>query len=95
MKYGVMLRGENFEIESETGVENLGFITTFFVKAKSPEEAELKAVEIIRTDKALLSTLSKESKLEPKIYLEEMWPESWWKPLGGGGYTFYSMDETE
>ncbi len=93
LKYGVMLRGENFEIESETGVENLGFITTRFVKAKSPAEAELKAVEIIRTDKALLNSLFKESKLEPKIYLEKMWPERWWKPIRGGGYTFYSMEE--
>jgi hypothetical protein len=92
LKYGVMLRGENFEIISETGVENLGFVTTRFVKAKTPEEAELIAVNMIRTDKNLLKILSKESKLEPKIYLEEMWLARWWKRLGGGGYTFYSME---
>jgi hypothetical protein len=95
LKYGVMLRGENFEISSESGVENLGFMTTRFVKAKSLEEAELLAVDMIRTDSRLLEMLYKESKLEPKIYLEEMWQARWWKRLGGGGYTFYSMESEE
>ena len=61
-----MLRGENFEINSESGLENLGFMTTRFVKAKTPEEAELIAVEMIRTDSSLLEMLHKESNLEPK-----------------------------
>lgn len=90
-----MLRGENFEVNSESGVENLGFMTTRFVKAKTPEEAELIAVEMIWNDSGLLEILHKESYLEPKIYLEEMWRVHWWKRLGGGGYTFYAMDSAE
>jgi hypothetical protein len=39
-----MLRGENFEIKSKTGIVNLGFYAIRFVKAKTPEEAELIAV---------------------------------------------------
>ena len=92
MKYGVMLRGENFEIKSEAGVENFGFFTTRFVKATTPEEAELSAMEMVRTDKSFLETLYTESKLESKIYLEKMWSERWWKRLGGGGYTFFAME---
>ena len=92
MKYGVMLRGENFQIKSATGVENLGFFTTRFVKARTPEEAELVAMEMVRTDKSLLEILFGESKLESKIYLEKMWCERWWKRLGGNGYTFFSME---
>lgn len=95
LKYGVMLRGENFEVTSSAGVENLGFMATRFVKAKNPEEAELIAVEMIRSDESLLGMLFRESKLEPKIYLEEIWLERWWKRLGGGGYTFYSMESDE
>lgn len=95
MKYGVMLRGENFEVNSKSGVENLGFMTTRFVKAKTPEEAELIAVEMIWNDSDLLEILHKESNLEPKIYLEEMWRVRWWKRLGGRGYTFYPMESAE
>lgn len=92
MKYGVMLRGENFQIKSATGVENLGFFTTRFVKAKTPEAAELVAMEMVRTDKSLLEILFNESKLESNIYLEKVWSERWWKRLGGGGYTFFAME---
>lgn len=90
-----MLRGENFEINSESGVENLGFMTTRFVKAKTPEEAEFIAVEMIWNDNSLLEMLHKESNLEPKIYLEEMWRVRWWKRLSSGGYTFYPMGSDE
>jgi len=92
LKYGVRLRGENFNIVTEGKVENLGFYTTRFVKAATPEEAEIKAVEMVRSDKKLLATLIKVEELAPKIYLEEIWPERWWKPIGSKGYTFYPME---
>ncbi len=92
MKYGVMLRGENFEIKSEAGVEKFGFFTTRFVKARTTKEAELVAMEMVRTDKGLLESLFSEGKLESKIYLEKVWPERWWKRIGGGGYTFFAME---
>jgi hypothetical protein len=90
-----MLRGENFEIKAEDGIENLGFFTTRIVKANTPEEAELKAVEMVKTDKDLLESLSEKREFEPKIYLEEMWTVRWWKRIGGKGYTFYSMEPKE
>lgn len=46
---------------------------------------------MIRNDKSLLGTLIKVEESESKIYLEEMWQERWWKPVGGRGYTFYLM----
>lgn len=95
MKYGVMLRGENFAIKSEAEVENLGFFTTRFVKARSPEEAELVALNMIRTDKSLLKVLMRESEFESKIYLEKVWAVPWWKRLGGDGYTFYPMESAK
>ena len=87
-----MLRGENFEINSASGVENLGFMTTRIVNANNPEEAELIAVEMVRKDSSLLEMLHKESNLEPKIFLEEVWHARWWKRLGGKGYTFFPME---
>ncbi len=70
-------------------------MTTRFVKAKTPEEAEFIAVEMIWNDNSLLEMLHKESNLEPKIYLEEMWRVRWWKRLSSGGYTFYPMGSAE
>ena len=92
MKYGVCLEGKNFELKTEDGIENFGFITTRFVRAKTPDEAEVKAVELVKTDQNLLGRLDEERKLEPMIYLVEYWKESWWKRLGGLGYSFYSMN---
>ena len=91
MKYGVRLEGKNFVLKTEDGIENLGFVTTRFVKASTPEEAETRAVELIKTDDSLISALVEEREFEPMIYLVEYWKESWWKKLGGGGYTFYPM----
>lgn len=87
-----MLRGENFEIKSESGVENFGFFATRFVKARTPKEAELVAIEMVRTDKSLLVSLFSESKLESKIQLEKVWPERWWRRIGSSGYTFFVME---
>ncbi|GAB1265673.1 hypothetical protein NBRC116492_24820 [Aurantivibrio infirmus] len=92
MKYGVRLEGKNFELVTENGVENFGFFTTRFLKAISPEEAEKKAIELIKFDKSLNGTLAENRKYEPTIHLIDYWKEPWWKRLGGRGYGFYPMD---
>ena len=43
MKYQVLLRGENFELNWEGKIKNLGFFTTRWVKADSVEDAEKKS----------------------------------------------------
>jgi len=91
-KYKVLLSGENFELNFEGKIDNFGFYTTRVVKANSEEEAELKAVELIKTDNNLLNMLIKKSEYEPKIFLEEMCEASWWQRTGGAGYTFFSME---
>lgn len=91
MKYRVMLRGENFELDWEGQVKIFGFVTTRWVKAKDTEEAELKAVALIQNDTKLTELIIDESKLTAKIYLEEISKDPWWKRVGGGGYTFYEM----
>ena len=95
MKYGVRLEGKNFEMNTEEGMENLGFFTTRFVKASSAEEAEARAVELVWADKGLNAVLAQYRKYEPMLYLVECWKESWWKKLGGEGYTFYPMGPGE
>ena len=91
-KYSVMLRGENFEINIEGKVDNLGFYTTRIVKANSPEEAEQKAVELIKNDDNLIQIIQPNSQETPMIYLESMSEVPWWRRVGGSGYSFWPME---
>ncbi|MDH5631192.1 MAG: hypothetical protein OEY96_13660 [Gammaproteobacteria bacterium] len=91
-KYQVMLRGENFEIYLDNQLKNLGFYTTRIVKGNSENEAEKKAVDLIKNDKRLLSMMKIDSRLTPKIYLETIDSVPWWKRTGGKGYTFWPME---
>lgn len=91
-KYSVLLRGENFELMDRDGnLEILGFYTTKIVTASSQDEAESKAIELIKQDKRFISSISS-SKKEPTIHLELISKASFWEKTGGSGYTFWSMD---
>lgn len=93
-KYQIMLRGENFPISWDQSTKLTGFFTTRRVRAKGAEEAERKAVDLIRQDQSLTSALDPDSDVEPKVYLEDIKQIAWWQPLGGKGYTFFPMDES-
>lgn len=95
MKYGVRLLGSNYEVRFDGDIKLLGFITTRFVKAKSPAEAELKAVDLVRYDSRLNAMMVSESIFTATIQVEEMWEESWWKLTGGKGYTFFPMESED
>lgn len=51
-RYQVMLHGTDFFIEYEGDEQLQGFFTTRWVKASSPEEAELLVVDLIKNDKS-------------------------------------------
>ncbi|WP_017446132.1 hypothetical protein [Gayadomonas joobiniege] len=96
--FQVMLEGENFFIEFDGKEELLGFTTTRWVKASNEEQAELKAVELIKNDTHLQNLLrNPENELpSPMIYLSEMCKVNWFtyvrrKP--GAGYSFYPMGQ--
>ena len=86
-----MLQGHNFEVIIDGKMENLGFYTTRVVRANSLEEAEKKAINLIKNDRSLINIMVKNSILEPKIEVEMVYKASWWKKTGGKGYTFYPM----
>ncbi len=94
--YQIMLEGKNFHIIFD-GIEELtGFVTTRWVKAKTPEDAELLAVELIRRDSSLIgiSRNNNEKTAVPKIFLVELSPVSWFtyfRKSPGQGYTFYKQ----
>jgi len=90
-KYSVILEGKNFPILSNGNAELFGFITTRKVKASDLNEAELKAVELIKKDPSLISSLDLDHEVTPEIFLDSIYKLKWWNSLGGKGYTFYKM----
>jgi hypothetical protein len=98
--FQVLLNGKNFLVELDDKEELLGFITTRWVKASNSEEAELKAIDLIKYDQHLLEITKNisGSELSPMIYLDKMCNVNWFtyfrrKP--GGGYSFYPMASGE
>ena len=87
-----MLRGEDFELIFEGKEEHFGFYTTRVVKAVTEEEAETKAVALVKKDKDLISSMLPSSSKEPMIYLESISKAPFWRKLGGTGYSFWPME---
>lgn len=89
-----MLRGENFLLRNRNAA--IGFYCRRIVQAPNPEEAELKAVELVREDPELQTQVVNPLNEPPMIYLEEMTVfESWRMPKQFGGYTFFSGDDVK
>ncbi len=96
--YQVILQGDDFFINYEGKDQDHGFFTTRWVKAGSPEEAELAAVDFVKKDEKLIQATKNVNGEEPKpmIYLEEISEVSWFsyvwrKP--GNGYSFYIKED--
>ena len=92
-RYRASLNGKNFRLGSE---EVVGFFTTRWVKAKTPELAEEAAVALVRNDKALIDAINNQKNDPPLIYLEELVEVGWWeffRRQPGSGYTFYPIEE--
>jgi len=95
--FAVLLEGVNFFIEFEGKEQLQGFVTTRWVKAVDEQQAELKAVELIKNDSYIQSLLrSPENEIpKPMIYMSEMYKVNWlnyFRRQPGAGYTFYSME---
>ena len=53
-------------------VRRMGFYTTVFVTARSPKDAELRAVNVIRHDKVLRASVRNAKDDPPKIFIDEI-----------------------
>jgi hypothetical protein len=92
--YQVMIRGENFFIRGESGVERLGFYTTRYIEAPSPSDAERCAVDHIRGDARLRSAVLNTQDAPPEIFIEEcveVDPDTV-PDAHAGGFTFFPGD---
>lgn len=94
--YQVFIHGSDFILNlDDKSNEEGGFYTTKVVKADNHDEAESKAIELIRSDKNLHDVSVYQEGNEPKLYVEELSTISWfqyfrYKP--GTGYVFYTGD---
>ena len=94
MKFKVMLRGENFNVALDGPVAKLGFYTTRFVEADTPDAAEQAAVDVVRQDSRLQGIVRNAPTDPPMIYLESLSeiPSFDGCPVPGAGYTWFSDD---
>jgi hypothetical protein len=92
-KYSVMLEGRDFLLEIGGSVKKYGFFTTRYVEAENPEEAEMKAVQLVRTDQSLQQAVRNEGS-SPAIHLSsflELRSFDGVRPPGRG-YSFFPED---
>ena len=75
----------------------MGFYTTRFVEAETPEKAEDLAVQQVRGDDKLRKTVINDKSDPPMIYAEEIVMLETFEgiKLPGTGYTFFYDDETQ
>src|SRR5688572_3577910 len=97
MKFKVMLRGENFKVALEDSVATLGFFTTRFVEADTPDAAEHAAVEMVRQDTRLQDIVRNAPTDPPMIYLDSLSeiPSYDGYPAPGAGYSWFSDDDQD
>jgi hypothetical protein len=87
--FRVKLNGENFWLDFEGKPSRMGFYTTRFVVADTPNDAELAAVHILRADPKLQYVLNDKTD-PPMIYageIVEIEPEA--VPEVQPGFAFY------
>ena len=95
--YQVLIHGSDFILNLDGKAnERGGFYTTRIVKARSHNEAELKAIGLIKTDPKLHEVSVKQENTTPMLYVEELATISFFtyvrrKP--GSGYVFYTGDD--
>jgi len=91
--YRCFIEGENFPLKIE-GIDGLvGFYTTRFVRAESPQQAELMALDLLRADPTLDVDPSRRN-ASTRVFFESI-EEIDVVPDGvssaGTGYTFFPM----
>jgi hypothetical protein len=92
--FRTFIRGEHFLLESDGQVQAVGFYATRFVEASGPGIAESAAVELIRADQKLRSSVRNDRSDPPKIFVDEIEEiELQDVPASHPGYTFFPEGE--
>ncbi len=88
--YRCFIRGEHFpgECIGQKGV--YGFYTTRWVEALNKEEAELRAVDLLREDRSLALPEGAAKPADARVYVEEIEEVDELPESTGGGATWFS-----
>ena len=70
--FRVLLNGRNFYLKLDGEIKHLGFFTTRYVFAASPEDAEEAAVHLIRNDEWLKTATQNRKDDPPRLYADEI-----------------------
>ena len=94
-KYKVLLTGRNLWMNIDSQPKLMGFYTTRFLEADTPELAEDCAVQLIRGDAKLRESAINDKADPPMIHAEEVVLLQTFEGIEppGSGYTFYIYDD--
>ena len=71
-KFRVLVKGQNFLLDSDRGIKRFGFYTTRLVEAADRNEAERVAIEALRQDDRLRGKVRNERSDPPMLFAEEI-----------------------
>jgi hypothetical protein len=99
-KFFEMINGVNFLIRGDdtAAPKLMGFYINAYVEADSPNDAELKAVELVRTSPKLRPKVANAPGDPPRMFVEEIraieeWPTDQSIPLSG--FIYYEDPDAE
>lgn len=91
--YRCLIEGENFAIQIDGRYELLGFVTTRFIRAGSPRDAEMAGLALLRAD-PVLDAPREHRREDTKVYFTSI-EQVDSAPTGleepGAGYSFFPM----
>jgi hypothetical protein len=94
-KYRVLVRGENFLMTLDGEDQKLGFYTTVFVEAQDQEDAELKAMDLLRNNEKLVRGVRNPKSDPPMMFVEEIEGLKSLPGLTEIGFCFFQQGESE
>ena len=71
-KYKILIRGENFLINLDGKGQKFGFYTTAFVEGQDEEQAEQRAIGLLRDDKEFRQSVLNEKSDAPMMFVDEI-----------------------
>src|SRR5712691_11968950 len=96
-KYKVLIRGENFLMNLDGEDHRLGFYTRAFVEGQDKEEAEQRAISLLRDDQEFRRSVLNEQSDSPMMFADEIHELESFEGLNlpRTGFAFFSEEGNE
>lgn len=92
-KYKILIEGKNYFVKFNDEVKRVGFFTTRFIESKNSQDAEKKAIDLIKNE--LIDVILNGPSQPPVLYVEEIIEMQSFgvNPVPGTGFTWYIEDD--